>query len=80
MIGILLDLIAQFNFELARFGMKKCFLVWRFERRNIYGIAVGFRVIGQQHLESRLKKSLYRLSSSMVYVYFLLLCTFLVPC
>ena len=60
-VRILLALVAQFNLELAQLDVKTAFLHGDLEEEIYMAQPVGFRVVGQQHLVCRLKKSLYGL-------------------
>ena len=63
-IRILLALVAQFNLELVQLDIKTAFLHGDFEEEIYMTQPVGFRIVGQQHLVCRLKKSLYGLKQS----------------
>ena len=63
-IQILLALVAQFNLELAQLHVKTTFLHGYLEEEIYMAQPVGFRVVGQQHLVCRFKKSLYGLKQS----------------
>ena len=63
-IRILLALIAQFDLELIQLDVKTAFLHGDLEEEIYMLQPVGFRVVEQQHLVCRLKKSLYGLKQS----------------
>ena len=64
-IRILLALVAQFNLELAQLNVKTAFLPGDLEEEIYMAQSVDFRVVGQQPLVCRWKKSLYGLKQSL---------------
>ena len=70
-IRILLALVAQFDLELVQLDVKTAFLHGDLEEEIYMAQPIGFRVVGQQHLVCRLKKSLYGLKQQhgRAYVY-----------